>query len=72
MASNSSDQPEIIPKAEASRRTGLSVRRLNKAARNGEIPALIIDGEVLLLREPLERMLRGKSVQGGREEDDDM
>lgn len=67
---NRDERSEIMPKDEACRRTGLTARRLNKAAKNGEIPALIIDGEVLILREPFERMLRGRAVASAAGEGD--
>lgn len=70
MAPIAPNNSEIMPKTEASKRTGLSVRRLNKAARNGDIAAIIIDGEVLILREPLERMLRGEPASPHPPEDD--
>lgn len=57
---NRPEPSEIIPTEEAARRTGLTVRRLNKAAKKGELSAVIIDGEVLLLREPFERMMKGQ------------
>lgn len=62
MTDNSRDG-EIMPKGEACRRTGLSVRRLNKAAREGEIPAIVVDGEVLILRKPFEKLLRGDAFR---------
>jgi hypothetical protein len=59
-------QSEIMPKAEAAKRTGLTVRRLNRAAKNGEIPSIVIDGEVLILRAPLEAMLEGRGCPAVR------
>ncbi len=53
------ESSEIMSKEEACRRIGLTARRLNRAARNGDIPAILIDGEVFILREPFELMLRG-------------
>lgn len=67
MTVNKPSKAEIMPKDEACRRTGLSVRRLNRAARNGEIPALIVDGQVLVLRAPLELLLSGHPATVGSE-----
>jgi excisionase family DNA binding protein len=51
-------QKATLSIVEAAQRVGLSVKATRNAAKSGEIPAIRIGRRLLVLREPLEAMLR--------------
>lgn len=51
--------PDTLPVPEAARRLGVSRTTAYRAVRDGLLPTLRIRGRVVVLREPLERLLRG-------------
>jgi excisionase family DNA binding protein len=58
LVSSESAQRGTMSLTEAAQRLGLSVKATRKAAKAGEIPAIQIGRRLLVLRDPLESMLR--------------
>ena len=55
--------PPILPISVVAAFLGLTTRVARKAALANELPAVVIDGQPYVLREPLRRLLYGDSPQ---------
>ena len=56
----SAEKRETLSVPEAGARLGISRAAAYRAARQGDLPAIRVGGRLLVLREPFERLLRGK------------
>lgn len=56
------DQPKTMSVSEAARMLGVSRNTAYGAARRGEIPCLRIGGRLLVLSDPLGRLLHGEKI----------
>ena len=59
------DEPLTQSVRQAAKDAGIGVNQAYEAVRRGEIPTIRIGKRILVLREPLKRMLEGMTAQSG-------
>lgn len=62
MLSNDRKEHETMPLKEAAHRMGVSLQTARRAARRGDIPAIIWGRSYRVLKLPFEELMRGRSV----------
>lgn len=57
------DEPKTLTIDEAAKELGIGRNNAYAAARRGEIPTIRIGKRILVLREPLKRLLAGSTIE---------